>query len=80
MLELERVPVLVLVQELVQVPEQERAQVPELHKQPGCLPVSRLILMLILVSFSIHPPCLNFDCETVERWRFRKAVTPFHTR
>jgi hypothetical protein len=72
----------VLVQErvLVPVPEQGRAPERGLHKQPGCLPASLLILMQILVSCSNHPPCLNFDCETVERWRFMKAVTSFHTR
>jgi len=52
---------LVLVQELVPVPVQELV----MHTQPGCLPASLLILMLILVFFSIHPPCLNFYCETV---------------
>jgi len=72
--------VLVLVRERVPVPEQGRAPERGLHKQPGCLPASRLILMPILVFFSNYPPCLNFDCETTERRRFMKAVTSFHTR
>ena len=40
------VPVLVPVQERVLVPVQERVLVPvrEMHMQPGCLPVSLLIL------------------------------------
>jgi hypothetical protein len=79
---LERVLVQVLVQVRVLVQEPEPVREPEwgLHKQPNCLPASLLILMQILVSCSNHPPCLNLDCETAERWSLVKTVTSFHTR
>ena len=56
--ELEQVLGRVLVQEPELVQEQARER--ELHTQPGCLPVSLLILKQILVFCSIYPPFVKF--------------------